>query len=746
MPLHLSIVVSDAHAPGAPLADMRSDCTEVLEPLLGLLERRPAFRVGLHLSNTMLSHLETDAAELIPRLQALTKKKRITFLCSPAQGALPWLGPEREAVAQLKQHKARLEELFGAPVRGLLPPALAWNPIYARLASRIGVRFALVPDAILMAGGATAPVRGWVRVRSGAHRTQALPVDTRLLQLVPHGGAAQVVQELLFRVEEGVQATVLMLPMARLSSWGGKPCGAFLGTLAARLARQGGWAKLVAPHLLLERTEAAGHAHPPSATTAHVGVGMLDAKQGRRLWEVADAHLHRVDRVLATQVPGLVGAPIDAAVSAWAPAGRLVDRAAQVSTAVAGLRRAAGRHKQLSGLVHKAASALNRGRSSAALFDGDGGHVGEPSVRHAAWKALMDAEAVLWKAKGAAASAEVDHSEDGGPISLRTAFFVASVTPSGGAICELGLRGVGNLVNTYTPRERPWSHRLGDPALPVLIDEGDLASFDDGDDVDEPTDDPTDPPTDPGESEVTLVPSEVPAVPGMLPPPPATPADPEALGLPIYPRPFLLGQDLLLAAGSTTEAIARGMHREQGDFADGEWRVERAEVDGADVVVLLAREGTVRDWDGSTGMVHLSKTLRFSGTEPKVELSWTAVNRSRETVRTRLGVVLPLNVDGALGPMRTLHIPGSLPRPQDATGRVDDIADFALRYGELGLLVRARPGRPVRVDHFPLTAPVRRRGGYAAVHQGTVAVLSWPLELWGEEWRTETMVLEVHQR
>jgi len=741
MPLHFSIVVSDAHAPGAPTADIRSDCDHVLVPLLGLVEQRPALKVGLHLSHTMLSFLETEAAELVPRLQALAKKKRLTFLCSPSQGALPWLGPEREAVTQLKRHKTRLDDLFRVPVRGMLPIGLAWNPIYARLASRIGVRFVLVPDKVLIAGGATAPVNSWVRIRAGAHRTQALPVDTRLLQLVPHAGAGQIIDELRFRAEAGARAAVLFLPMVRLSSWGRLTDGRFFEALSTGLAREGGWARLVPPYLLLERSGSAGHAHPGAATPAHLGVGTLDAAQGRRLWEVADAHLLRHDRVLATQVPGLVGPPLDAAISNWAPAGRLLDRAAQVSNAVGGLRRAAARHKNLSGLALKAASSLHAGMSSAALFDGDGGHVGDPAVRHAAWKSLMDAEATLWAARGAAVGPEVARSDDGGPVCLRTACFVASVTPSGGAISELGLRGLGNLVNTYTPRLRPWSHRLGDPALPVLIDEDELS---DGDYEELPTDESTASPTDPGvASPGPILPA---AAPGRLVAPASTIANDDALGLPVYSRPFLLGQDLLLDAQASVRAMRIGMHRDQGDFVDGEWRVERAEVDGADVVVLLAREGTVRSADGNTGMVHMNKTIRFGGTEPKVELSWTAVNRSREPVRTRLGVVLPLNVDGELGPLRTLHLPGALPCAQDSMGRAEDVSDFALRYGDLGLLVRARPGRPVRVDHFPLTAPIRCRRGYAAVYQGTVAVLSWPLELWGEEWRTETMVLEVHQR
>jgi hypothetical protein len=76
----------------------------------------------------------------------------------------------------------------------------------------------------------------------------------------------------------------------------------------------------------------------------------------------------------------------------------------------------------------------------------------------------------------------------------------------------------------------------------------------------------------------------------------------------------------------------------------------------------------------------------------------------------------------------------------------DNVSDFALRYGDLGLLVRVRPDRPVRIDHFPLIAPVRRREGHCAVFQGTVAVLSWPLELWGEETREASMVLEIDKR
>jgi hypothetical protein len=307
---------------------------------------------------------------------------------------------------------------------------------------------------------------------------------------------------------------------------------------------------------------------------------------------------------------------------------------------------------------------------------------------------------------------------------------VAAIDPVGGAVRELSIRGLGNIVNVLTPRPRPWNDRLGDLSLPCLVPDADA----DRDSVGTDPNVSTDPPSDEGGA-VRAPESR-----------PWAPIDDTARGLAEYDHPLALFQDFLLPEGTTTEALALGMAAEQGDFAIGDWRVERAETSGADVELLLVREGTVGRPPSRQGMVQFSKRIQFGGEQAAVSVRWTVVNRSRETVRTRLGVVLPINLDGALGPQRTLHVPGALPCPHDAQGVVEDVSDFALRYGEFGALVRARPDGPVRVQYFPLVAPVRRREGHIGVFQGTVAILSWPLELWGHETREYGLVLEVHQR
>ena len=753
MPLHLAIVVSDSHTPGARPSDMASDRTQVLAPLLDLLESRPSIRLALHLSQTFLGHIEEQAPELVPRLQALAKKKRVTFLCSLSSGGIPWLGFERDAMLQLKQHRSYLERTFSVPVRGAWPVGLAWSPSWARFLGRAGLRFTLCDTRALVAGGCPAPVRSWVNVRAESHRAVLLPFDHDLVHRIPACPPADVVGQLRVEAEYGCEARVLVLPMARLSRWGASQNGHYITHLMDGLAKQGGWMRIVVPQLLVERADCGGTVHPPESTPLHVGVGCLSEGPGRRLLDAADALVGRRDKVLSAQVPGFTGPPLDVSFDAWPEAGNLVDRSARVATLLAGLRRRVARDKSLQPVLGRATRALHRGTSSVALWDGDGGNVGEPLARHGCWQALIEADDAVWAA--GEGTPEVEVPDDGGPVHLRTVHLMASVDPVGGGIVELSLRGLGNLTNVLTPLARPWGDRFADPALPCLVDGAELDEEAD-EATEEPTEEPTDAPAGGADTPLeldsaSLEPVEslthhVPAAHQPFAGNPAAPVEPGALGLPVFSRSFSLFQDLLLSPVVSTHALARGMAAELGDFADGGWRVERAETDGADVELLLVREGTVLRPGGSPGMVQITKRIRFGGADNTVTVRWTAVNRSREPVRARHAVVLPLSVDGRIDPQRTLHLPGMLPRQQDAMGMAEDVSDFALRYGDLGLLVRARPHQPVRIDHFPIHAPVRRRKGHCAVFQGTVAVLSWPLELWGEETREASMVLEIHKR
>ena len=730
MSLNIAIVVADTHAPGARLEDLNADVEHVVLPLLDALEGRTSTRIALHLSQTFLDHLQGVHPDAVPRLQALSKKKQVSFLCSTARGSVPWLGMERDAVGQLKQHRTQLERTFGAPVRGAWPTGFAWDPSWPRFLGRVGLRYTLCGARALIAGGAEAPVRSWVKVRAESHRASILPFDDDLLHRVPHATPAGVVQTLHEQAACGVQARVLVLPMARLAGWGTHTRGAYLQDLLAALFQQGGWLRVVAPELLLERAPCAGMVHPPASTPLHVGVGALDEAPGQKLLETADALVLRRDLVLKSMVPGLVGPPLDAYINAWPAAGSLLDRSSRVAQALAVLRRRAAREKSLSEAVARASRALHLGMSSSALWDGDGGAVGEPAARWAAWTALTDAEDIIWAARGDKAQPEVEVPADGGPVHLRSHALVATIDPVGGAVTELSVRGLGNIVNILTPRPRPWNDRLGDLSLPCLVPDEDGDSPADSADSELGTDPPTD--DVPGDA-----PREV---------RPWAPVHDSARGIGVFEHPLALFQDFLLPEGTSTEALSLGMAGEQGDFASGDWRIERADVDGRDVEVLLVREGTVASAAHRQGMVQMTKRLRFGGDAPTVSVHWSIVNRSRETVRTRLGVVIPLNLDGVVSAERTLHVPGALPRPHDARGDVDGVADFALRYADQKVLIRARPDGPVRVNHFPLVAPVRRREGHVGVFQGTVAILSWPLELWGHETREYGLALEIHQR
>ena len=729
MTLHLAIVVADTHAPGARPDDIKADVECVLVPLIETLEARSSTRLALHLSHTLLDHVTESWPEVLLRIQALAKKKQIRFLCSAMRGGLPWLGLERDGVGQLKQHRAQLEQLCPGPVRGAWPVGLAWDPSWPRFLGRVGLRYTLCSLRALVAGGAAFPVRSWVKVRAESHRAVLLPFDADLLHRVPQALPEAIVDALRDHADRGVEAQALVLPMARLSSWGADTDGQYLRQLLQTLTQQGGWLRVVPPELLMERTPCAGLVHPPASTPLHVGVGALAEEPGRRLLDTADALVLRRDLALKTMAPGLVGPPLDAFLNTWPAAGAIVDRASRVSQSLAALRRRAARDKALHKAVLGATRALHLGSSSSTLWDGDGGLVGEPAARWAAWTALTEAEDIVWAAQGPSACPEVEVPTDGGPVHLRTDKLVAAIDPVGGAVTELSVRGLGNIVNILTPRPRPWNDRLGDLSLPCLVpDDAPEASPDLERDVH------ADPPTDDGEMGVARESR------------PWAPVEDSARGLGAYDHPLALFQDFLLPEGTSTEALSLGMAGEQGDFASGDWRVERTSAEAGAVEVLLVREGTVGGSSQRQGMVQVTKRLRFGGEIPTVSVHWSIVNRSRETVRTRLGVVIPINLDGGVGAERTLHLPGALPRPHDAQGEADGVADFALRYGDLNVLIRARPDGPVRVNHFPLVAPVRRRQGHVGVFQGTVAILSWPLELWGHETREYGLVLEIHQR
>ena len=704
MPLALVPVLVDVCCAGAPDDALAAAWRGALRPALDALWAQPVARAALHLGGSTGRWAQAQDPEGVALLAELVKKGRVELLASGMDGAPLALIPERDALAQLRRHQRWLAQALQATPAGLWPLAEAWDPALVGIAARAGLKYSFCDPGLIALGGGPADRGGWVRTTRGGSGLALLPLDRARAAMSPWTPPARVLQSLEQSADAGDALAVVAIPAPRLGAWG--PEGAawwreLLGQLGQSRVRT------LLPSAALARVPAAGRAWPPAGTSPRVGLAAGPGAEER-----LDTGWMAVNG-LPDAPPG---PPLDALV-AGSPGGQaLLDRALRVSEALAALRRGARKGSPEAAAADAATPALHRGQSATPLFDGDGADAAHPGLRHAGWRALDEAEASLRRVCPPGAPAPADLDGDGADeLEVVTPHLTALLRPAaGGAISELLVHGIGNLVNTAPRGVPPWGRRYA-PPLPVLVPEpGPAPGGDDEDDADPPT---------------------APPAPPITPPPPL-PAPPDlhraAWAYDPFPRHLL--QEHVLGPAATLSTLARGRGMELGDFAGGEYRLERAEADASGALVaVMVREGVVRQPSRADGMLQIHKRLRFPSDAPRIELQLELVNRGREPLEARFGLALHLNLDGRAGPDRTLHLPGLPPLPFDGESEHEGISDLALRFADQGLIVRARADRPATLLQHPLVRARRGPAGYEPALQGTCLLLCWPLRLWGEE-------------
>lgn len=719
MPLALLPILADTHAAGVSESTLAHTWAHGTRPALTALGQAPHARAAVHLSGPTLRWAAQHDPAALQLLAELVEKRRVQMLASGTEGPLLSLIPERDAVAQIRRHLRELQQHLSASSTVLWPAGLAWDPNLAPVLKKTGLDTVFVDEGLLRAGAVRpGPVDGWAEGSFHGSHLRFLPVDRLMSAVAPWTPVPLLRARLRALADAGRRLVTLLLPAERLAAGSEGWLSALLEALTASKVRT------LLPERIVHDLPCAGRSYPPAGTPPLVR-HLVQAPAREPLdW----AALHGE----AALPPG---PPAEALIAEEPAAERILARTRRLSDALALARREARKRRQSLAPVDAATAALQRAQSSAALhtLPGLGGQLTDPAVRAAAWSAIDTAlEAVpaadcLWQS--------VDLYGDGSDeLELTTPSLLATLSPRrGGALTELLLRGVGNFANTTERRPSPERAALCLPEpLPVLVGEDDRPApspgaapllFDD------------DEATDPG---IVRIPA----------PPPAE-SLPEALRELLRPddhHPRLIFQERLLGEATTLDSLRTGQYPEQGDFLGSSWRLERAEPnDAGELEVVMVREGTVRQDPEPPGMIQVHKRMVFSLDSPTIAVHYEVVNRSREPVGSTLAVELNLGLDGRTDESRSLHVPGQPAARLTAAGDHAQVNDFALRYADLGVLLRVRPLRPARLLHHPVHRLHRARGAAVAQAQGTAAVFAWPLQLWGEErWQTG-LTLQFHR-
>jgi 4-alpha-glucanotransferase len=749
-PISLVLLLVDAHTPGESPAVIQHTVTSVLRPLVGLLERYQQVRVSLALSGATAEWLEGEDAELVERLRGLIARKQLEPVAVAHYGAVLHTLPFRDAVDQVQRNVVWLKRVLGARARGMWLSGGAWDGIVPRVLSRAGLHYAFCDDALVRAARDTGEsALGWYVAEREAGAVGIIPLDRRLAEFVPWSEPTVVAAELQNRARSGDRILAVEVPLTDLGLrpdlharfW--DPAKGYALRLSKMLTGQSSWLKTQLGKEVLKDTRPNGRVVPLAGTSLESGIGALPVEQASRLQKLQEIVDRGDDPVLHDAAPWLVGPPFEAFLGRYVEANRVHKHALRSSVRLDHARR---KHKQAHDVLDHLAMRLSQAQSAFAIADAPSGGIYRGDLRHAAWSRIAEVDRALDELDGALDALThkaADFDCDGVPeVAVATPTFGAVVTPAqGGALTELLVWGVGNVCNAFTRYPELWHDDLARwSSMPMIV--GSHASEDHEAEV--VVDDDAE-----IESTDELSRHPIQAVAQMAPVRPRLPAIVPGLDRLIVhdhvPRASLI--DHFFGEPLTLENLQRDQYPEIGDFAREPYQLQAAEdVSINEMRVSVAREGTVRQGD-QRRLVRVYKQYRFYKDLPEIDVEVVVSNRYHEPVRATFGLQVNLNLDSVRGPSRFLVVPGRERIFLDAMGEIADATSVALVLADRGLqlTLEAQPAG-ARIFYYPIETPLRTWRGYANAFQGTCVLLTWKLELWGQEKQTFGLRLKADRR
>jgi 4-alpha-glucanotransferase len=687
--------------------------------LLDVVEEDPNLRVNLHFTGTILEHAVAHHPAFLDRLRALWKDDRIELLGGAFHDpALPSI-PERDALGQLQYTSNFYEQNFGRRPEGAWLCLRSWDSALIRMMGGAGVRYTLLDDAqFVVAGMHPDSLKGHYTTERAGHTMNVFPIDHDLVRAVQDGGKADMLSTLESLSErardiEGVEVFAgdgqALMETGRL--------GDFLSLLRSEYL----WVKTYPLGTALRLFRSRGRVYLPTSADPQLGDWCRPAdtvKRRRNFMAQMEAMGVKEE---AQQFAG--GVVFDNFLVKYPEVNRLHKRMLRASRRVDQLRtvlrtrqqsgRAGAGDQKARAVLQKACSALWRSQNHSAYWHGGDHNEGiyNPIIRQRAQRELLQAEAAIdkiltdrkgnvWRASRA--DFDADGDED---VQVITPQFISILNAAdGGTVQELDLRPHSlPLLSSFSPVEEPYHEALaGNEVMLVDDDEADT----------------------------------LPTLPRVAPQ--ASPAL-KRLVLETSPRGFC--QDHFLAPETTLEAFSRRQFRELGDFAVGAFEVDKVESpegDGQPGTVILGRSGVVRDLD-RTSLLRVEKSYRFGVERPRLQMTHTITNRSRDSVSLWHGLEW------------TFGVPSARPEKVKVRAVCGDkevtacLTDAPVDLGEATWLewIDEGAGLAVVIEleeartfwWTPVITVHRKRGGWKEVVQGSTLMAHGLVDIWGQESR-----------
>lgn len=484
MPKFHLILLIHAHQPIGNFDHVMEDAYQrCYKPFVELLLRRPAARIGLHVSGVLLEWMEEHHPELFASLRQLVSRHQVELIGGGFYEPVLISIPPEDRQEQLRRLADYLEEKFGQRPTGAWLTERVWEPQLPATLAAAGVEYTLVDDNHFLASGFSADdLHGYFICEELGAKVKVFAGLQHLRYTIPFRDVHETIEFLRAAASRAPGGCAVMGDdCEKFGVWPGTHdlcyTRGWLVHFIQAIEAEADWLEMALPGEFIAANPPAGRADLPTSSYREMSEWSLPTPAREKFHQVQK----RLDSMPEVR-PFLRGGFWRNFFTKYSEANLLHKKMLHVSGRVQQMAASTRRGLPFRKALEQATTHLLRGQCNDAYWHGIFGGLYAPHLRTALWRELIRAEALAEAAEHGRARYEeltkLDFDADGhDELYWVSEVGAALVKPSdGGTVPLLEFRPVAaTLVNSIQRRPEAYHSRLAEavstPAAAVSIHE-----------------------------------------------------------------------------------------------------------------------------------------------------------------------------------------------------------------------------------------------------------------------------------
>lgn len=678
--------------------------------LIEVLERHPGIRVGMHFTGCLRDWILANHPELYARARALVEKGQLEILGGAYYEPILVMLSDDDKIGQIRLLSESVEADFGQRPNGMWLAERVWEPSLARPIAQAGLRYAVVDDTHFnFAGFADEELFGYYVTEEQGYTVNMFPSSKDLRYMLPWSPVEKVLGWLREHAER-LNDPVLPPPLAvmgddgeKFGMWPGtfQHCwvDGYMDRLFSAIEASGEWLETTTPGAYMRQYPARGRAYLPTASYMEMTEWSLPAE---RMHEIKKLRLD-MEREIDSKKDSDPGRAeymrrIQRFVRGGFWRGFLTKYPEVNQMQKRGMYTSARIHALPDGDAKRdALKHLWASQCNCAYWHGVFGGIYLFHIRAANYANLLDAEALILDDKVSAELLDFDLDSHGEIVVSSNPFSLVIAPAFGGAIYEWDdIPSRYNLLNIMTRRREGYHIDLQEAAARNDVITPEMPQWN---------------------APEWLYTTHVRA---------------KQLGLERdlvvdwHRRGTLI--DHFLGEDVTLDSFRRASYSETGDFVLGRYNAEVGGGGSNVGTISLSRDGHV--WAASVSRpVRVEKRLTVTSGVRELLVEYTVTNMSDASLHTQFGIETCYGFDGGNSDQCYLALFGGDTVGLGQSGANENVGGYRAGTKIRGFEVSATLAQAGALWRFPLEPVTMSEGGYERIHQGTVLLHVFPLDL-----------------